>query len=554
MREKESDLTTVWRQYQQGCDYLSQQNIYAQTDENYRMYEGDQWYGLESGDERLPIYNIIAPIIKYKVAMVAQNGMSIHYSSMNYQSTELHAQLTEICEMLNKYAAGTWERMKLDKSSWDVILNACVAGNDYLYFYQDGDELKMEQIDNTNIYFSNEQERDIQKQKYILIASRRFVSDIREQAKQNGIKKEDLDLIQPDDDTERQAGDSAKNEVKNDEGKCISILKMWKQDGCVHISRSVKNLIYQKDTRIDGMKLYPVAAMMWEQKKGSARSDGAVRFLIPNQLEINKGLARMALSVKKTAYPTLAVKVDAIENPAALDTVGATIEVNSQSVQDLDGIIKYIQPAQMGSAANNLMNDMISTTRDLAGAGDAVTGQINPEKASGAAIVAVRDAAALPLNAAVANYRQFVEDIALIWYDMWVAYHPNGMTVTVEDMPVQIPAEALQEMKIDVRVDVSATNPYSKYAQEQTLENLMTAQRITFEEYVEALDDDAAAPKGKLMDILQKRQAQQQSQMLQVQQIAERLAQENGTLKAQLGVPQQTGGGTIDRQSEVQGV
>lgn len=554
MREKEADLTTIWRQYQKGCDYLSQQNIYEQTDENYRMYEGDQWYGLESGSERLPIYNIIAPIIKYKVAMVAQNGMTIHYSSMNDRDPNMHAELMKVCEQLNKYASSTWERLKLDKISWDVITNACIAGNDYLYFYQDGDGLKMEQIDNTNIHFSNEQERDIQKQKYILIASRRFVSEIRAAAAQNGVKKEDLDLIQPDNDTEHQAGDSAKTEVQGDDGKCISVLKMWKQDGCVHISRSVRNLIYQKDTRIDGMKLYPLVSMMWEQKKGAARSDGAVRFLIPNQLEINKGLARMALSVKKTAYPTLAVKTDAIENPAALDTIGATIEVSGQSVQDLDDIIKYIQPAQMGNAANNLMQDMITTTRDLAGAGDAVTGQINPEKASGAAIIAVRDAAALPLNAPIAGYRQFVEDIALVWYDMWTAYNPNGMEIVVDDTPVTIPAEVLQEMKIDVRVDVSATNPYSKYAQEQTLENLMTQQLISFDEYVEALDDDAAAPKGKLLDILQKRKLQQQNQMTQMQQIAEQLAQENGTLKAQLGVPQQTGGGMIDRQPEIQGI
>ena len=71
-----------------------------------------------------------------------------------------------------------------------------------------------------------------------------------------------------------------------------------------------------------------------------------------------------------------------------------------------------------------------------------------------------------------------------------------------------IDAETLERMRVNVRIDVSKNNPYSKYAQEQALENLFVAQAITFEEYVEALDDDAAVPKAKLKDIIDKRQIQ----------------------------------------------
>ena len=38
-------------------------------------------------------------------------------------------------------------------------------------------------------------------------------------------------------------------------------------------------------------------------------------------------------------------------------------------------------------------------------------GQIDPTQASGTAIIATRDQAALPLNEQVARYRQFVEDV-----------------------------------------------------------------------------------------------------------------------------------------------
>lgn len=518
IRKTQGELTTVWQQYQKGIQYLAKKNIFEQTDENFRMFEGDQWYGLQSDGERLPILNIIAPIVKYKVAMVAQNGMSIHYSSMNYQDMLVHKLLSEVCENLNQYASKLWERMKLDKMSWEVIQDACIAGSSYVYFYQDGQQMRAEKINNTNILFGNEQDPNIQAQPYILISQRLFVDDVKRQAQQNGLSKSEIAMILPDTDTEYEAGDSAKDEVDGAQ-KCTCVMKLWKQDGVLHICRSTRNVMYQKDTKIDGMTLYPVASLIWEPKKGSARSDGVVRWLIPNQLEINKAQARLSIAVKKSAYPTMAVKIDAIENPDMLETVGATIEVNSESVQDIDNIVKYIQPAQINSLAKSMTDDLISITRDLAGASDAVTGQVNPENASGAAIIAVRDAAALPMNATVAAYKQFVEDIALIWYDLWTAYHPDGMQIVVDDSPVFIEGQALRMMQVDVRVDVSATNPYSKFAQEQALENLMAGQYITFEEYVQALDDDAAAPKGKLSDIIDKRRAQQQAQMqMQMQQ------------------------------------
>ena len=72
-----------------------------------------------------------------------------------------------------------------------------------------------------------------------------------------------------------------------------------------------------------------------------------------------------------------------------------------------------------------------------------------------------------------------------------------------------IPPEVLDSMMINVRIDVSQNNPFSKYAQEQAIMNLFASQAISFDEMVEALDDDAVAPKGKLQDIIDKRGEQE---------------------------------------------
>jgi hypothetical protein len=87
---------------------------------------------------------------------------------------------------------------------------------------------------------------------------------------------------------------------------------------------------------------------------------------------------------------------------------------------------------------------------------------------------------------------------------MLTCYNPNGLHLGGE---TAVPAEVLQDMKVNVRIDVSPTNPYSKFAQEQALDNLFGRKDISFEEYVKALDDDSNVPKAKLEEIIETRKA-----------------------------------------------
>ena len=171
-------------------------------------------------------------------------------------------------------------------------------------------------------------------------------------------------------------------------------------------------------------------------------------------------------------------------------------------------IVSYLGAAPMSPDAQALAQELVQQTRDLAGAGDAALGQVNPEKASGAAIIAVRDQAALPLNEQIADFRQFVEDVASIWFELWAAYYPAELSRGI----YALSGEELRRLRVEIRIDVSPNSPYSRYAQEQALENLFQKGVITFEEYVAALDENAAAPKQKLEDIIQARKSQGQGQ------------------------------------------
>lgn len=124
-----------------------------------------------------------------------------------------------------------------------------------------------------------------------------------------------------------------------------------------------------------------------------------------------------------------------------------------------------------------------------------------------------------PLNEQVETFKTFIEDEARIWYDIWKAYKVDGMQVMYEDenklgevikVPTILTYEQLQSLDANIKVDITPQSPYDRYAQEQSIEGLMSANRITFEEYVEALPDYSVMPKYTLQNILNKRTKKQQ--------------------------------------------
>jgi hypothetical protein len=514
-RETKPDETQIWQKYQKGVDYHNKNNLYSDTETFYNMVEADQWNGIESGDEKLSSRDFISGIVNHKVAMVAMNLMTINYSSLNHGENQ--EAFRDACDKLNQFAASKWELTKMDIKDWDMVNAACVSGDSYLFFYNSN--LDSQIIDRTNIYLSDEQEPDMQKQKHVIIYERRFVSDVKDDAKKNGIKQEEIEKIVSDEDTEN-LPKIAQEEVKSGE-KCSCLLYIEKKADGIYISRSTQTVIYQKETKIDGLKKIPIASMIWFKKRGSARGVGEVKRWLNNQINANKLCVRRELNNKMTGYPKPVYDATAVQNPTDVDKVGTSIKLQGQPASKVRDFFDYVAPQAMSGDGLELQNELINGTRDLANAGDSATGAINPEKASGTAIIAVKDQQAIATSKQEAYHKQFIEDVAAIWLDMWIAYNPNGLEVpteehledgtTVSNIQV-IPAEILQQLEINIRIDVSPTNPYSKFAREQAIENALAQNHITFEEYVEALDDDANAPKGKFKDILDKRKVLQQQQ------------------------------------------
>ena len=507
--------TPIWQLYEKGRNYHRRMNIYTDTDRNYRMYNGNQWEGANLGGVEPVQKNFIKPIVKYKCSVIHDNLYAINYSSQNYENQEFRKQAERYCDLLNGYASRIWEKDKMDFKGRRITKDAAI--NDEGIIYIDFDKEKMtpvnEIVKKNDIYYGNENDDDIQNQPYILMRKRMPVVNAIDFAHSLDCTDKD-DFIIGDNDTFEESGEAAKEEVDD---MVTIVYKLYKKEGSVHYSVATRWVELLKDVDL-GIALYPIAHFNWEEKEGSARGEGEVRYLIPNQIEVNRTEVRRVLTVKLQAYPQKVVDVSKIANPNALDTVGGTIRTNGQPVDDVHKVVGTIPPAQMSPDVVKLQEDLIQVTRDLAGAGDTATGAVNPEDASGRAILAVQQASQAPMTEQKESYKNFIEDIARIWLEYLVAYSENGINMEEEITDptsgeeiirvVNVPQTAMEQLQATVKVDVTPKSVYDKFAQEQTIENLLTngffnAQRVSeLKTYAEVLDDDSVAPKMKILEAI----------------------------------------------------
>lgn len=517
MNLEELKVTDEWTLFEKGKSFMRRMNMFTDTDKNYRMYSGNQWEGAKIEGIEQAQYNFIETIINYKVSTINQNLWGINYSSENFEDREFRKTAEETCKLLNKKASKVWEKDSMDFKVREVSEDSAVNDEGVMYVNYDIDtqEPLNEIINKTDIQYGNENSSDIQSQPYIIISQRKSVIEIQNLARKEGVSEEQIKNIKGDSDYFEEAGESAKYEKDN---KCTLITKMWKEEGKVKFVKSTKYVVVKKESN-SGLSLYPVAHYPWKTKKGSARGEGEVRYLIPNQLELNKTLARMLLSVKQNAYPTKVVAIDKISNPNAINQVGGTIKARGQSVDDVNKVFTTIAPAQMSTDVSKTINDLISITRELKNSSDIATGGVNPTEASGKAILAVQQASQQPMTKQLTGLKMFIEDLARIWLDMWVTYSHDGMKLEEEKTDpttgeeyvelVDIPSSVLENLKGTVKVDITPKSSYDKYARELTLENFLKAgyfnpQKLgELKVYAKILPDDAIAPKQDILKAIE---------------------------------------------------
>lgn len=588
--------TKFWRRYQKGLDYIDQKNLVNRTNMCWNFFLGKQWEGLETDGEYPPFLNFIHPNVMRKVTTIYTNRMSVNYSDM-----EGRTDLQPVYERLSQMFSAKWEKSNEDTLCRMTVKHGNITGDGIQYF-PTGEVEDVQMLNNTDVLYGDESEPNIQRQPYIIIQERRSVAEVKEMARQNGIPEEEVALITPDRDTEYVLGntDEVENSDSNDsmkvtlithfekkrepltqavfsedeDGNRVGTLEQIGERDVVWVAKCTKTAMVMEEQPIKGepseieinngkqgraLSLYPIVKFSWEEAPNDARGVSQVECLIPNQILVNKTLARRSMVTENTAYPRMAYDETMISNPDDLLKVGMPIAVTSGGAQSVNQAVSYLNPASHSPEPKQLTDDLLEITQELSGSGDTTMGNIDLQRIAASAIVAVNDKAESMHDETVANLELFTEDLANLWVELWQVYQPNGMTVVVKqtveqpvidpmtgqpaidpmtgqpqmatqeiEVPIEITAEQLDQIKPVTRIDVSKDNSYTREAQQQVIDSLLERNLITLEEWTELATDTSPVPKHGLEVIFERRkaeQAQMQEQMMQEQMMQQQMMQ-----------------------------
>ena len=593
MSNEPSYATKFWRRYEKGKEYLDIKRLIERSNTCWNFFVGKQWEGIEADGEELPFLNFIHANVMRKVTTIYTNRMAVNYSDM-----EGREDLQPVYEKLSQMFSAKWEKANEDVLCRKSLKHGNITG-DGLQYFPTGNVEDVQILFNTDVLYGDESEPNIQRQPYIIIQERRSVEEVKEMARENGIPEEEVQLIVPDRYTEYTLGNIGEVEdadssdtmkvtmITHFEKKKEPITEaIWEDsDGerigtqiqvgerdVVYVAKCTKNAMVEYERPIKGepspidkangrqgraLSLYPIIKFSWEEYPNDARGVSQVEPLIPNQILINKTLARRSMTTKNTAYPRMAYDSTMVANPEALQEVGMPIEVTAGGAQSVNQAVAYLNPAQSNDEPKKLTDDLLEITQELSGSGDTTMGNIDLQRVAASAIVAVNDQAQSMHDDTVANLQLFVEDMANLWVELWQVFNPNGMTVVVKqtvqqpvidpmtgqpaidpmtgmqqmqtqeiDVPMEITAEELDQIKPITRIDVTKDNSFTREAQQQVIDGLLENGLIDLEEWCELATDTSPVPKHGLEAIIKRRKTNAQAQALQQQTMQQEMAQQ----------------------------
>ena len=471
------DAESISREFAAGQQYKTAIGLYDTYAQNEAFYVGNQWEGVDADDLDKPVINFLRRVVSMHIAKVVSTDWGVRFKA--FKDTPEN---DNISRMLSDQVDQVIERLNLKAMARLAQRNECVDGDACVYFDFDADAesgmgvpgmITAELLENINVYFGNKYSRDVQGQPYIILHQRRFLEDVRDEARVNGVPESEVETIKGDSDEHQMEADAPNDLV-------TVLIKLWKENGTVHAIKATRDRIIRKEWDT-GLKLYPIAWSSWETLKSSYHGQAMLTGLIPNQIAMNKAWAGVLWQIQKTGFAQPVVNTNAI--PDWDGAPGQMIEARGP-VSNVRDAVMYLEAAPVPVSVINAMDSLMSTTRDCMGASDATMGDVNPDNAS--AIIALQQADEQPLELRKQAFHNFVEDMCRIIADIMRARYGKRqvmMSTTYTDEYGQEQTETqlqefdfstLDELQMTMRVDVGASSLYSEQLQVQTASNLFT--------------------------------------------------------------------------------
>ena len=417
-----AETTTLWDDYQNGLSYQASSGLSKKLPEFVRFYEGKQWAAPTKNTRNLPrpVVNIIKMICRSKKSAITAAPVRIIYRAEDE---------TVDVEKFNNFAAYIQKEIGQEGLDKKAIDDGVKKGSYFFHYYWDSEAkgkdgikeggLRCEVIDPLSIFFSNPTELDEQKQKWILIASREDVESVRAKCDSDV----DPELIVADE-TDNKYG------VIEQEGNklCTVLTRYFRKNGKVYCEKATKTVIINKPFSLapdiaaagrelgfeedapnnslpdnhdetlvpEGVRayLYPVVVGNYEIRENSIYGLGEVEGIIPNQKAINFNLAMMLLNAQEIAWGKYVVLPNALRGQVISNEPGQVLTDYSNTGTG----IRKMSEQTMQSQPLQLIDSIMSMTRNVTGANEVMSGEVLGSNMSGAAIAQLQSQAQQPIE------------------------------------------------------------------------------------------------------------------------------------------------------------
>lgn len=559
--------TSDWLKYERGIKYNNslKPNYYDTVNTNIEFCMGNQWRNVQSNGQPTPTFNIMKRAITFFVSFIMSSKVKIKLSPLAYNedvdqqaqqdpsqpqqpqdpNQQEHQAQQHASEIANNEIANLFEKFKMENKIRDACTDAATTGDvgAHMYFNplakpyngmlgEQMGEIEFELIDGTNIFLGNANNSIISPkiQPYVIISGRDMVESLKDEAKEYKKQGGEEDKVTSDTDTQYEAGDMAKIEVEGDEwGKALYIIiyKYDKKTKTIKMSKCTENAYMFKDVDT-GLSNYPVSIFCWEKQKNQYHGRALATGMISNQIFINKMFFMIMQNLMMVAFPVLIYDKSKIAGFS--NRLGAQVGIDLNTPGDnVKNAASYLEAGNMSNQITTVIDMSIKYTKECLGLTDSLSGDVNPEQASGAAIATSVKQSAVPLESPKANMYEWVESIGQILVDMMSVYYMERPIVVTKDGNKTIENfdfSTLKNLWLKIKCDVGSSTYWSEIAQVQMLNNLLNMKDPLFSmiDFVEALpseyrtDTMLDAMKKKQQGMQQAQQAQQQAQQQQMQQ------------------------------------
>ena len=529
-----------WDNFQKGIDYNRRlpTDYFNLCDTNANMDAGEQWLNADvDPDFLLATVNIINKATTFFIAYIASSDIALRYNSL------IDLDENDISDRILNATWDEWtEKVKFSKKYRQALKDGTITG-DYiahlvwkdrkLYGGAFGNyrgEIDLDLIDATNFYVAEPSKTndfwEFQEQEYIQIGGRSLVKKLKEE------QKNMKELLTSDKDTETQMGmygdielDPILADNGQEEGSATWVLTYYKKDVEEEtgefdedgdpITETVQKVFSSKCTETgyiykdnpEEIDYYPVVLGNWIEQKNTWHGQSFVKNMVPMQIYINQGFTLAMKHTQDTAFSKFFYNMDMLEEGLSVD-VSSQVGVRLKAGQRIDDVGKYMMPGSMDDNIIRLIDMGYNYIKDVVGLTDALTGNVNPEQASGVSIVSSAKQAGIPIEVPKMNSYDWVEDIGRVFKNMVENLYGERPVILEENGKRVVGTYDFSQFKRmfkEPKLDVGESSYWSEDNMIKILDNLLSQQIIDTIFYLEHIPAGKIPGQEKLLEDLKAR-------------------------------------------------